>query len=40
MSTDAALLAEMGYEQELDRALPISGNAALGFAGISPVVGL
>jgi amino acid transporter len=30
----------MGYEQELDRALPISGNAALGFAGISPVVGL
>lgn len=40
MSTDAALLAELGYEQELDRALPISGNVALGFAGISPVVGL
>jgi amino acid transporter len=40
VSADAALLAEMGYEQELDRALPIAGNVALGFAGISPVVGL
>jgi amino acid transporter len=40
VSTDVALLNEMGYEQELDRALPISSNVALGFAGISPVVGL
>jgi amino acid transporter len=40
VSTDVALLNEMGYEQELDRSLPISSNVALGFAGISPVVGL
>jgi amino acid transporter len=40
VSADAARLAELGYEQELDRALPVSGNAALGFAAISPVVGL
>ena len=40
MSTDVALLNELGYEQELERSLPISSNVALGFAGISPVVGL
>jgi amino acid transporter len=40
VSTDVALLNDMGYEQELDRSLPMSSNVALGFAGISPVVGL
>jgi amino acid transporter len=40
VSADAALLADLGYEQELDRALAVGGNASLGFAGISPVVGL
>ena len=37
---DAARLAELGYEQELERRLRISDIVALGFAGISPVVGL
>jgi amino acid transporter len=37
---DAARLRELGYEQQLDRRLKIFDNAALGFAGISPVVGL
>jgi amino acid transporter len=37
---DAARLRELGYEQQLDRRLKIFDNIALGFAGISPVVGL
>jgi amino acid transporter len=37
---DAARLRELGYEQELDRGLHLLDNAALAFAGISPVVGL
>ena len=37
---DAARLHELGYEQELDRGLGIFGNVAMGFAAISPVVGL
>jgi amino acid transporter len=37
---DAARLRELGYEQQLDRRLKILDNVALGFAGISPVVGL
>src|SRR4051795_7832427 len=37
---DAARLAELGYEQELDRRLRVYDTVALGFAGISPVVGL
>ena len=37
---DAARLRELGYEQQLDRRLRIFDNVALGFAGISPVVGL
>jgi amino acid transporter len=37
---DAARLRELGYEQELARRLRIFDNIALGFAGISPVVGL
>jgi amino acid transporter len=40
LSADAARLAELGYDQELDRSLKIGGNAAMGFAAISPVVGL
>ena len=40
VDADAARLRELGYEQELDRGLRILDNAALGFAGISPVVGL
>ena len=31
---------ELGYKQELDRRLRIFDNVALGFAAISPVVGL
>jgi amino acid transporter len=38
--TDVARLRELGYEQQLERRLRIFGNVALGFAGISPVVGL
>ena len=37
---DAARLAELGYEQELTRRLRFFDNAAMGFAAISPVVGL
>jgi amino acid transporter len=37
---DAARLAELGYAQELDRRLRVYDTVALGFAGISPVVGL
>jgi len=37
---DAARLAELGYRQELSRGLHFFDNAALGFAAISPVVGL
>ena len=37
---DAARLRELGYEQQLDRRLKLFDNVALGFAGISPVVGL
>jgi len=37
---DAIRLAELGYEQELERRLRIFDNVALGFATISPVVGL
>ncbi len=37
---DAARLAELGYDQQLTRSLRTRDNIALGFAGISPVVGL
>ena len=37
---DAARLHELGYQQELARTLRVSENAAIGFAAISPVVGL
>ena len=37
---DAARLAELGYPQELQRGLRTFGNVAMGFAAISPVVGL
>jgi amino acid transporter len=37
---DAARLHELGYAQELSRGLRVSDNASLGFAAISPVVGL
>ena len=37
---DAARLEELGYRQELARGLHLVDNAAMGFAGISPVVGL
>ena len=37
---DAARLRELGYEQELHRGLRIFDNVAMGFAAISPVVGL
>jgi amino acid transporter len=37
---DAARLEELGYRQELRRRLHLFDNAALGFAAISPVVGL
>jgi amino acid transporter len=40
VDADAARLRELGYRQELDRRLRFSGNLALGFAAISPVVGL
>jgi amino acid transporter len=40
VDADAARLRELGYEQQLDRRLKIFDNVALGFAGISPVVGL
>ncbi|MFI1576996.1 APC family permease [Embleya sp. NPDC020630] len=37
---DAARLGELGYEQELKRGLGVLGNLAIGFATVSPVVGL
>ena len=37
---DAARLAELGYRQQLARRLALLDNAAMGFAAISPVVGL
>lgn len=40
LDPDAARLRELGYEQQLDRRLKLFDNIALGFAGISPVVGL
>ena len=40
LDADAARLAELGYAQELSRRLPFFDNAAMGFAAISPVVGL
>ncbi len=40
VDADAARLAELGYPQELRRGLHVFGNVALGFAAISPVVGL
>ena len=40
LDSDAERLRELGYEQELERRLKILDNFALGFAGISPVVGL
>ncbi|MEA2223923.1 MAG: hypothetical protein QOH83_2299 [Solirubrobacteraceae bacterium] len=40
LDPDAARLAELGYPQELSRRLRFFDNAAIGFAAISPVVGL
>jgi amino acid transporter len=40
LDPDAARLAELGYSQELARRLRFFDNAAIGFAAISPVVGL
>ncbi len=40
LDPDAARLAELGYRQELSRRLRFLDNAAMGFAAISPVVGL
>ena len=40
LDEDAARLAELGYPQELSRRLRFFDNAAMGFAAISPVVGL
>jgi amino acid transporter len=37
---DATRLGELGYRQELNRRLRVLDNAAVGFAAISPVVGL
>src|SRR4051812_38064256 len=37
---DAARLRELGYEQQLARRMGFLDNAAMGFAAISPVVGL
>jgi len=37
---DTARLQELGYAQELSRGLRVTDNASLGFAAISPVVGL
>ncbi len=38
--TDADRLAALGYRQELRRSLSVLGNISLGFAVVSPVVGL
>jgi amino acid transporter len=40
VDADAARLRELGYRQELERRLHLFDNVALGFAAISPVVGL
>ena len=40
IDADAARLEELGYPQELSRRLRLFDNAAIGFATISPVVGL
>jgi amino acid transporter len=40
LDPDAARLDELGYRQELARRFRLFDNAALGFAAISPVVGL
>ena len=40
VDADAIRLGELGYRQELERRLRIFDNVALGFAAISPVVGL
>jgi amino acid transporter len=40
IDADAARLEELGYRQELSRRLRLFDNAAMGFATISPVVGL
>ena len=40
VDADAARLRELGYPQQLERSLHIFDNVALGFAGISPIVGL
>jgi amino acid transporter len=40
VDADALRLRELGYEQELRRGLHIFDNVAMGFAAISPVVGL
>jgi amino acid transporter len=40
LDPDAARLEELGYRQELARGLHFFDNAAMGFAAISPVVGL
>jgi amino acid transporter len=40
VDADAVRLGELGYRQELERRLRIFDNVALGFAAISPVVGL
>jgi amino acid transporter len=40
LDPDAVRLAELGYRQELSRRLRLFDNAAMGFAAISPVVGL
>jgi amino acid transporter len=40
VDADAARLRDLGYPQELARTLHVLDNAALGFAAISPVVGL
>jgi amino acid transporter len=40
VDADAARLQELGYRQELERRLRAVDNVAMGFAAISPVVGL
>ncbi len=40
LDPDVVRLRELGYEQELRRGLSIFDNVAMGFAAISPVVGL
>jgi amino acid transporter len=40
IDADAARLRELGYRQELERRLRITDNVAMGFAAVSPVVGL